>query len=311
MHASDPPSASPSPAPAARPVRHVACELTFSVEEHATLAVQVAAAGTAGPRLDERLVVTVDGAPPHRPVAEVAATHGGRIHVVHAPEGELRISYAASVAGADVPDLGSGRRAADRGVDGPVDAGDLGVDGPVDAEVLAALRQSRYCPSDELAGWASTGLAHLPDGPDLARRIGGWVHDHLDYVLGVSRPVDTAVDTLLAGAGACRDFAHLTAALCRARGVPARVVAVYAPGLAPMDFHAVVEARTPAGWELVDATRLAPRPSLVRIATGRDAADTAFATTLRGAAELTTTEIRAVVDGDLPVDDHGAPVAIA
>jgi transglutaminase-like putative cysteine protease len=314
MHASDPPSASPPHPLAPRPVRHVACELAFAVDGHATLALQVAAAGTAGPRLDERLEVTVDGAPLPRPVTEVATPHGGRVHIVHAPAGDLRISYAASVADPDV-----GWPALRRGADGDDDgdgADDARTDIPpddglVDAEVLVALRQSRYCPSDELAGWASTGLAHLPDGPDLARQIGGWVHDRLDYVLGVSRSVDTAVDTLLAGAGACRDFAHLTAALCRARGVPARLVAVYAPGLAPMDFHAVVEAYTPAGWELVDATRLAPRTSLVRIATGRDAADTAFATTLHGAAELTSTEIRAVVDGDLPVDDHDAPVALA
>ena len=53
-----------------------------------------------------------------------------------------------------------------------------------------------------------------------------------------------------------------------------------------MDFHAVVEARVEGQWQVLDPTRLAPRPSLVRIATGRDAADTAFATTLAGDAEL-------------------------
>ena len=64
----------------------------------------------------------------------------------------------------------------------------------------------------------------------------------LNYVPGSSDPIDGAVDTLLAGAGVCRDFAHLVVALLRAVNVPARVVSAYAPGLDPMDFHAVAEA---------------------------------------------------------------------
>ena len=78
-----------------------------------------------------------------------------------------------------------------------------------------------------------------------------------------------------------------------------------------MDFHAVVEARRGTGWEVLDPTRLAPRSSLTRIATGRDAADTAFATTLRGKAELMSSEVSTVIDGDLPTDDHIAPVSLA
>lgn len=64
--------------------------------------------------------------------------------------------------------------------------------------------------------------------------------------------------------------------MLRAVNVPARVVAVYAPGLYPMDFHAVAEAYHDGAWYVIDATRLANRRSLVRIATGRDAADCAF-----------------------------------
>ena len=87
-------------------------------------------------------------------------------------------------------------------------------------------------------------------------------------------------------------------------------MAVYAPGLSPMDFHAVVEARVDGRWQVLDATRLAPRPSLVRIATGRDAADTAFATTLAGDAELLLIEVTAYTDGHLPTDDHTALVTL-
>jgi transglutaminase-like putative cysteine protease len=78
---------------------------------------------------------------------------------------------------------------------------------------------------------------------------------------------------------------------------------VYAPGLDPMDFHAVAEALVDGDWRVVDATLLAPRAGLVRIATGRDAADTAFLSNYGGAVELVSTQIAAVTDGMLPGDD--------
>lgn len=165
-------------------------------------------------------------------------------------------------------------------------------------------RQSRYCPSDELAGYAGVEFAGIEHGHGLATAVASWVFERFAYQSGSSGPLDTAVDTLVTNAGVCRDFAHVTIALCRGLGVPARLAAVYAPGLTPMDFHAVVEVRNGSQWQIVDPTRLAPRSSLVRIATGRDAADTAFATTLAGDAALVSTEITAYVDGDLPADDH-------
>jgi hypothetical protein len=55
--------------------------------------------------------------------------------------------------------------------------------------------------------------------------------------------------------------------------------------------------------------RPSPCQSLVRIATGRDAADTAFLTVLSGRAELDAIEVTAVVD-DLPRDDVTQLVSI-
>jgi transglutaminase-like putative cysteine protease len=115
---------------------------------------------------------------------------------------------------------------------------------------------------------------------------------------------------LLRGAGVCRDYAHLVLALLRALRVPARLVAVYAPGCDPMDFHAVVEAFVEDGWYVVDATALAPRSSLVRIATGRDAADTAFLTTVTGRSDLEWSNVTAVAVQGLPDDDLNQLVAI-
>lgn len=264
----------------------VGCAFAFTVEDHVTMALQMAVASTAGTIEVEELTVELDGRAVE--VDEVAVDHGGRVHQLECGAGRLTVQYRAVL----------GLAAADER-------------GPDPAESLIALRQSRYCPSDALDGFAEVELGGLPEGPDRGRAVGEWVFERIRYELGSSGPLDTAVDTLLAGRGVCRDFAHLTVALCRAIGVPARLVSVYAPGLSPMDFHAVAEVAPAGRWEVVDATRLAPRQSLVRIATGRDAADTAFSTTIAGNAELLTSTVTAVADGDLPLDDHRSAVSIS
>ncbi len=251
--------------------RTVTCELGFEVAPGTVLALQVAAVAPQA----ESLVVTLDDAPVD--VEELAVEAGGRAHVVRAGPGALAVTYSATVPARSAPDAGP----------------------ELDAEALTALRQSRYCPSDALMGFARVELTGATPA-----EVGEWVHARLAYELGVSTSQTTAIDTLGAGSGACRDFAHVTITLLRALGIPARLVAVYAPGLDPMDFHAVTEARVGGAWEVVDATRLAPRSSLVRIATGRDAADTAFASTVAGDARLLTQLVIAVVEGDLPADDH-------
>lgn len=265
----------------------VGSALRFDVQEPTVLALQVAPATTAGTITEERFEVQVDGRPSTTATTEVATAHGGRVHLVEVAAGMLDIVYEANL-----------RAAAPAG---PTPASVW------DDEALTGLRQSRYCPSDELAGFAAREF----DGSADADGIAAWVFERLRYTPGVSTPLHTAIDTLLAAEGVCRDFAHLTIALCRASGIPARLVAVYAPGLTPMDFHAVVEVRDPDGWRIVDPTRLAPRPTLVRIATGRDAADTAFASTISGDVELITAEVWATTDGDLPVDDHRRPMSLS
>ncbi len=78
----------------------------------------------------------------------------------------------------------------------------------------------------------------------------------------------------------------------------------------PMDFHAVAEAWVDGAWRAVDATTLAPRSTLVRIATGRDAADTAFLNVIAGRARLVSTQVTAIVD-EIPGDDLNELVSIA
>jgi hypothetical protein len=78
-----------------------------------------------------------------------------------------------------------------------------------------------------------------------------------------------------------------------------------------MDFHAVFEARQENQWCVFDPTGLAPRQAMVRIVTGRDAADAAFASVERGYARLVSIDVSAVVGSSLPADDLQQLVALA
>jgi transglutaminase-like putative cysteine protease len=287
-HARTPPAATGDPDAG----RVVTCDLTFEVLEPGLVAFQVAAAR--GGRVHaERLDAATDGAPLPAP-AELAAPHGGRLHLLRAPRGLLSVSYRADLS-----------RAATIWHDHADDADEL-----PDLEQLTYLRPSRYCPSDHVVGFAVAEFGGLPPGAARVDAITTWIHDRVGYVAGSSAVHDTAEDTLLLGQGVCRDFAHLGVTLCRALQVPARFAAVYAPGLTPMDFHAVFEAWVDGRWLAYDATRLVPRASLVRIATGRDAGDTAFASVLRGIVTLQGLEVTATVAGGLPVDDHAAGIPL-
>ena len=86
--------------------------------------------------------------------------------------------------------------------------------------------------------------------------------------------------------GVCRDFSHLAIALCRALNIPARYFAGYAYDLQPPDFHACFECFIGGSWVVFDATRLAHLNGLVRVGTGRDAADAAVAS-IFGSAKCT------------------------
>lgn len=256
----------------------VAASLTLSSPAPSTALLQVAVAAP----LSEQLTVVSGG---EALEVEEFEVDGARVHRVELRAGDTTVSYSASVA-----DGGAPRRV-------------------TPAEWATALRPSRYCPSDQLEGFAHGEFDATLPRAELVTAVAGWVHRRLTYTSGSSRPVDTAVDTLLTGQGVCRDYAHLTITLLRALEVPARLVAVYAPGLDPMDFHAVVEADVEGTWCVVDATRLAPTRSLVRICAGRDAADTAFLTTLGGVARFEGMTVTATTAGDLPAPDD-SPFAL-
>ncbi len=272
----------PSHHPADAPVS-VHASLTFDVTEPSTIEFLIVPADSAGTRADEQLAITVDGQPLTARHIDTFPLEGTTATVVAAPVGELLVEYSTTVHRHPSATSAVAHLARDS---------------------LVGLRPGRYTPSDELAGFASTTFGHGDPG-ETTQRIAAWVTAQLAYDPAATRPTGTAADTLLSGAGVCRDFAHLTAALCRAVDIPSRIAAVYAPGLSPMDFHAVTEVLIDDRWFVYDTTRLAPRQSLVRIATGRDAADTAFANVVGGAATLTSIDVVAVLEADeLPDDDH-------
>ena len=69
-----------------------------------------------------------------------------------------------------------------------------------------------------------------------------------------------------------------------------------------MDLHAVVEALVEGRWVVVDSTRLAPRAGLIRMATGRDATDTAFETNTLADVELLAMSVDARADEEFTDD---------
>jgi transglutaminase-like putative cysteine protease len=264
--------------------REVAAELEVEITAPTTLEFQIAVAPHPNAEVHESLSFDLDGTSVHP--LEISGTHGNRIHKMDVPVGNLKAEYSATIVGRTDPP--------------PVTEYDLSM----------YLRPSRYAEADKFYGFAATEFGNYVDSATLLEKVSSWVGTRLNYVPGSSDPIDGAVDTLLAGAGVCRDFGHLVVALLRAVNVPARVVSVYAPGLYPMDFHAVAEAFVDGQWRVVDGTLLAPRQTLVRIATGRDAADIAFLDNHKGAIMLNKMEVTAVVDGELPRDSIDQLVSI-
>jgi transglutaminase-like putative cysteine protease len=260
--------------------REVGAQIDVEVTAPTTLEFQVAVARQPGLDIRESLAITFNGKPIQP--REIIGQHDTRIHSIQVGEGAVSLSYQATVSGAAEP--------------APIH----------DIDLVTYLRPSRYAESDKFFGFAATEFGRFADSATLLEKVSSWVGTRLNYVPGSSDPIDGAADTLLAGAGVCRDYAHLVVALLRALNMPARMAAVYAPGCDPMDFHAVAEAYVGGEWRVVDATCLAPRQSMVRIATGRDAADTAFLDNHDGSITLTGMNVTAYVDGELPFDsiDH-------
>lgn len=158
--------------------------------------------------------------------------------------------------------------------------------GKLPGAVLPYLYPSRYCPSDRLHRLALKEFGDLPKGYSRVAAIHEWVTQRVSFQSNTSNGSTTAIDTLVDRVGVCRDFTHLMIALCRAVNIPARFVSGIDygadPTLGPPDFHAYVEVFLGDRWYIFDASGVAIPMGFVRFGTGRDAADTAFATMFGG-----------------------------
>lgn len=213
---------------------------------------------------DERLVVNQAVTPE---VATDPAT-ASRFMRLHAAPGPLRLSYAATVS------IAHHRTDPDTLTEVPVRCLPL--------DVMPYVYPSRYCQSDRLLKLAFNEFGALWQGYSRVLAIQHWVQKRVTFASNTSDSSTSAVDTLIGQVGVCRDFAHLMIALCRALNIPARIVTGtdYGadPALGPPDFHAYVEVYLADRWYLFDASGTGVPMGFVRLGTGRDAADVAFAT---------------------------------
>jgi transglutaminase-like putative cysteine protease len=149
------------------------------------------------------------------------------------------------------------------------------------AAVLQYIYPSRYCQSDRLLDVARQEFGTMQPGYDRVEAIRKWVQTRTRFQPGVSHAGTSALDTYECSAGVCRDFAHLMISLCRALNIPTRLATGIDygadPALGPTDFHCYVEAYLGDRWYIFDPSGISPRMGLIRIATGRDASEVAFA----------------------------------
>lgn len=141
---------------------------------------------------------------------------------------------------------------------------------------------SRFCEHERFQHFVERRFGQFEGGAKVAA-IRDWVEAELEYVPGASHGITTAADTFLDRQGVCRDYSHLTIAMCRAAQIPARFCSVYSPSVDPQDFHAVTQVYLSGEWHLIDATGMATADEMVLIAVGRDATDVAFMTTTSAA----------------------------
>jgi transglutaminase-like putative cysteine protease len=202
------------------------------------------------------------------PVIYTDPTYGTRYMRLKAEPGELAVRYDATV---DIAHY----------IESPARIAEVPI-AQVPPEVLPYIYPSRYCQSDRLHRFATREFGHLRQGYWRVQAILDWVRHRTKFLSGSSNASTSAADTLIEQVGVCRDFAHLMIALCRAVNIPARFVTGIDygadPAMGPTDFHAYVEVYLSDRWYLFEPSGVSPPMGLVRLGTGRDAADVSFAT---------------------------------
>jgi transglutaminase-like putative cysteine protease len=169
------------------------------------------------------------------------------------------------------------------------------------ASVLQYVYPSRYCQSDRLLDVARAEFGTMTPGYERVEAIRAWVQNRTKFQIGSSHVGTSALDTYDCSTGVCRDFAHLMISMCRALNIPARIATAIDygadPALGPTDFHCYVEVYLGDRWYVFDPSGISPRMGLLRIGTGRDASEVAFAT-IFGSVEWSMPKITIRAEGD-------------
>jgi transglutaminase-like putative cysteine protease len=148
------------------------------------------------------------------------------------------------------------------------------------AELLSA---TRYVPMDPDLAEVAAEMRARSSPPQAVAAAVAWVRDQLRYMPGTTGVHTSAVEAWHGGEGVCQDFAHLSLALIRALGLPARYCSGYMypaedAGVGETEqgeSHAWIEVWT-GDWLALDPTAGNPVDGrYVLVARGRDYADVA------------------------------------
>ena len=146
------------------------------------------------------------------------------------------------------------------------------------AELLVA---SPYVPVEPELAEVGRSLRAESTPVQAGLRAAAWTHETLRYERGATHVHTSSAEARAAGKGVCQDFAHVTLALLRAVGLPARYVSGYLHPTVGAEVgettagesHAWVEFWA-GDWVAVDPTSLADVGSRhVLVARGRDYGD--------------------------------------
>ena len=146
-----------------------------------------------------------------------------------------------------------------------------------DAKLLEALKSTTYVQSDneEIIALARKATAGAKTAAEAAKRIEAFVDDYIAEK-SLSVGYASAVEVARSKQGDCSEHAVLTAAMCRASGIPARVVTGFVGVESIMDksnvfgAHAWTESYVSGKWIGLDATRskLPFGPTYIALAVG-------------------------------------------
>ncbi len=230
---------------------------------------------------------------PHLPVEVFTDVFGNTCRRMFVPVGPVQLSYTAEVFDSGLHE------------DTPGDAPETPVH-ELPLECLPYLTGSRYCETDKLSQFAWNKFGTVPAGGRRVQAVADFVHRNLKFDYLKARATRTAWEALEEGHAVCRDFTHLTIALCRALNIPARYCNGYLADIGvpvdpnPMDFCAWCEVYINGRWYTFDARHNEPRIGRIVLARGRDAADVPMMTTFGPHTldkfEVTALEIPEVAD---------------